>query len=435
MSNNSLRRALWICDYFPRPHDMSSGTWALENTIALQAAGLPTAVLSPTPWIPRFLATTDELRNWSQVPDYLELRGVPVYYPRCPHYPRAWVHNKIYARVPFLDSKLLWPWCKATVDTIMERHPFDVVHTNFMYPAGYLGLKLKQRYGTPFVFHERSIQRMALARQHAARGRMYRHVLRNADLVVTENSRMAAELRDMEPGIPACEVVVQPGTHPETVESAKRPRPPEFEGKLVVSSCGALSERKGHKILIEAIAEVRKQFPNVVCRIIGDGPEHGRLAALIDQLNLTGVVELRGKQLHSEVLADMSWCDIFVLASWGEASGTVYGEAMQFNKPVIACSDEGISEVVNDREHGRLVPAGDVGALAEAISWLLEDETRRASIGARARELANSDLSYPHVARRLINYYRAMIDGARTGRGGDPDMAGRSSDHGTRNRP
>ena len=414
---------------------MSSGTWALENAVGLQAAGLPTAVLSPTPWIPRLLARTEELRNWSEVPEFLEMRGIPVYFPRCPHYPRAWVHNKIYARFPFLDSKLLWPWCKAAIETIMERHPFDVVHSNFMYPAGYLGLKIKERYGIPFVFHERSIQRMALARKHAARGRLYRRVLRHADLVVTENSRMAAELREMEPGIAACEVVVQPGTHPETVETSRRPRPPGFEGRLVVSSCGTLSERKGHQVLIKAMTKVRKRFPNVACRIIGAGPEQANLAALIEELGLQDIVELRGKQPHVEVLADMSWCDIFVLASWGEASGTVYGEAMQFSKPVIACTDEGITEVVNDREHGRLVPAGDVDALAEAICWLLEDETRRKAIGERARELADTVLSYPYVARRLIDYYRAMVDGTQAGRTGDDAMTGKPGEHGARKQP
>jgi hypothetical protein len=61
MSHTNLRRALWICDYFPRPHDTASGTWALENTVALQTAGLPTVALAPTPWIPRPLAVTSGL--------------------------------------------------------------------------------------------------------------------------------------------------------------------------------------------------------------------------------------------------------------------------------------------------------------------------------------------------------------------------------------
>ena len=56
MTQGKLRRALWICDYFPRPHDMTTGTWALESVAAIGAAGLPVAVMAPTPWIPRALA-------------------------------------------------------------------------------------------------------------------------------------------------------------------------------------------------------------------------------------------------------------------------------------------------------------------------------------------------------------------------------------------
>src|SRR5688572_32271214 len=72
MTQGKLRRALWICDYFPRPHDMTTGTWALESVAAIGSAGLPVAVMAPTPWIPRALAANPVLRAWSRVPPYQE---------------------------------------------------------------------------------------------------------------------------------------------------------------------------------------------------------------------------------------------------------------------------------------------------------------------------------------------------------------------------
>ncbi len=353
---------------------------------------------------------------------------MPVYYPACPHYPRSWVHNHIYTRLPFLDSQLLWPWCRSAVDQIMREHPFDVVHTNFLFPSGYLGLKIKERFGTPFIAHERSIQRMGHAKQYSARGRKYRYILRNSDLVITENSNMAAELRTLEPEIPDVEVILQPGTHPDRVESQRRERPAEYAGKLVVLSVGTLSVRKGHAYLIKAVAQLRSEFPNLLCRIIGGGPEHEHLEALVRELGVEDMVELRGKRPHAEVLGDMSWCDVFVLASWGEASGTVYGEAMQFCKPAIACTDEGITEVMRDREHGRLVPARDAAALADALRWLLVDEERRNMVGEQARALADEKLSYSRVAQRLIGIYEGLSDAARkrnADRGATPTQSDR----------
>lgn len=210
---------------------------------------------------------------------------------------------------------------------------------------GDIGMKIKEHFGTPFIVHERSIQRMAVAKEHAGRGRLYRRILRNADLVVTENSKMAAQLREMDPDVPEVKVIMQPSTYPELIADQIRDRPTEYSDKLVVLAVGTLSTRKGHACLIEAIAEWVAEFPNLVCRIIGGGPERLNLEKLVDRLGVRDYVELRGKRPHAEVLGDMSWCDVFALVSWGEASGTVYGEAMQFGKPAIACADEGISEV------------------------------------------------------------------------------------------
>lgn len=410
MNRPTLRRALWICDYFPRPHDMTTGTWALESVAALQAAGLPVAVLAPTPWIPGPLAYSPVLRQWSRVPPQTEIRGVPILYPRCPHYPRRWVYNSIYNRVPFFDTALLWPWCGRAADRLMRSLPFDVVHANFLFPSGYLGMKLKQRYGTPLVVQERSVQRLAMSREHAARGRLYRRILRSADVVITQNEKMASELGSMEPAIADLRVVKQPGAYPELVPGLVRERPQEFGGRPVVLSVGTLSERKGHEYLVRAIARIRAEFPDLVCRIIGDGPERPRLARLIAELGLEGTVELCGKRPHAEVLGEMSWCDVFALASWGEADGTVYGEAMQFGRPVIACAEEGISEVVRDGEHGRLVPARDDAALADALRWLLADPERRTRLGAMARDLAAERLSYPALAGSLISLYRGLMN-------------------------
>jgi glycosyltransferase involved in cell wall biosynthesis len=388
---------------------MTTGTWALETVVALQAAGLPVVVMAPTPWIPGPLALSPVLREWSRVPAQLQIRGVPVYYGRCPHYPQRWVNNVLYNRIPFLDTSFLWPWCKRTADRIMKTHPFEVVHANFLFPSGYLGLKLKQHYGTALVVHERSVQRLAMAREQASRCRLYRRILRQADVVITENSAMAAELRDMEPGIVDLRVFKQPGSHPELVESLRRERPPEFLGKRVILSVGALSERKGHEYLIRAVGEIKEQFPDLACRIIGEGSRRPQLAELVQRLGLGGIVELCGKRPHTEVLGEMSWCDIFALPSWGEAGGTVYGEAMQFGKPIIACADEGITDIVRDTEHGRLVPPRDVSSLAEALRWLLLDASRRERVGMQARKLAAAKLSYPQLAGSLIDLYGELL--------------------------
>jgi glycosyltransferase involved in cell wall biosynthesis len=408
MSTKNLRGALWISDYFPRPHDMTTGTWALESVVALRKEGLRTAVLAPTPWIPRLPALPAELRNWARVPSDFEINGVPVYYSRCPHYPRAWVNNVLYTKVPFLDTAFLWPWCKRTADEVMKRYPFDVVHSNFLFPSGYIGMMLKRRFGTSLVVHERSVQRLGLARDNPGRRRAYRRILRAADLVITENMSMASELRRIEPAISELKVFKQPGSHPDMIESLVQDRPREFSGRFVVMSVGSLSERKGHEYLIRAVGEVRKDIPEIACRIVGAGPKRGELENLIGQLGLADVVELCGKRPHADVLGQMSWCDVFALPSWGEAGGTVYGEAMQFGKPIIACQGEGITDIAEDHVHGCMVPPRDAAAVADSLRWLYSDDSRRNRVAESARELAIAELGYPKLASALIELYASI---------------------------
>lgn len=414
MSTKNLRGALWISDYFPRPHDLTTGTWALETVVALRKEGLPTSVLAPTPWIPRLPGLPAELRGWSKVPSDYEIDGVPVYYSRCPHYPRRWVNNVLYTKVPFLDTAFLWPWCRRTADEIMKRHPFDVVHANFLFPSGYIGMKLKQRFGTPLVVHERSVQRLELARDNPGRRTAYRQILREADLVITENMNMASELHKLEPGISELKVFKQPGSHPDQVESLVRDRPVRFSERFVILSVGSLSERKGHEYLIRAIADVRKDIPEIACRIIGAGAKRDELDSLIKQLGLADTVELCGKRPHAEVLGEMSWCDVFALPSWGEAGGTVYGEAMQFGKPIIACREEGITDIAEDHVQGRMVPPRDAAAVADALRWLYEDVSRRSRVAENARHLAVAELGYPKLASALIDLYASLAAGVGT---------------------
>ena len=405
---NSLRGALWISDYFPRPHDKTTGTWALESVVALNKEGLRTAVLAPTPWIPRLPGLPVELSNWSRVPSRYEISGVPVYYSRCPHYPRAWVNNVLYTKAPFLDTAFLWPWCRQSADELMKQHPFDVVHSNFLFPSGYIGMKIKQRFGTPLVVHERSVQRLGLARDNARRRIAYRQSLRAADLVITENQNMASELRQIEPEISELRVFKQPGSHPDLVESLVQNRPKEFSDRFVVLSVGSLSERKGHEYLIRAVADVRKDIPEIACRIIGAGSKRGELENLINQLGLADVVELCGKRPHADVLGEMSWCDVFALPSWGEAGGTVYGEAMQFGKPIIACQEEGITDIAEHHVHGCMVPPRDSAAVADSLRWLHADTSRRSRVAQSARELAIAELGYPKLAKALIELYGSI---------------------------
>ena len=83
--------------------------------------------------------------------------------------------------------------------------------------------------------------------------------------------------------------------------------------------------------------------------------------------------------------------------------------AYSFGKPVVATAVGGIPEVVDHGETGFLVPPRDPHHLAEAIVTLLQDDDLRRRMGRRAREKAESELSWPSIARRTLEVYRQAI--------------------------
>lgn len=425
-----LERALWILDYFPRPHDMTTGVWALESLRALERRGLRTVVLAPTPWIPRVLAWSRWLADWAAVPDEHVIDGIPIFYPKCPHYPHRYVTRLLYDRLPVLDGSLVARWCAPTAAALHARHPFQVIHANFVFPAGVVGLALKRRFGVPLVVHERSQMRLRAAGAHPWRRRMYARVMRAADLVITANTRMAREIAAIAGGATSIRVLRDGGDSvarppaevrllPSAGNSSHRElhveaRPERLRGARVLLSVGSFIERKGHAELVRALAQVARDRPDLRCILIGRGPTLGRVRRLAAALGVADRVEFWGQRPHAEVLRAMSWCDVFALPSWDEPCGTVYGEAMTFGKPVIACATEGIAELITHGVHGLLVPPRDDAALAGALRRLVEDERLAAELGRRAQRLAETALSYDTIAGHTIELYeRALAQASR----------------------
>ncbi len=113
-------------------------------------------------------------------------------------------------------------------------------------------------------------------------------------------------------------------------------------------SVGHLIERKGHHRVIEAMT----RLPEFELLIVGEGPEHGRLAALIERLGLAERVRLLGARPHAELPSLYGAADILVLASTREGWANVLLEAMACGTPVVASNIWGNPEVVRDAAAG-----------------------------------------------------------------------------------
>jgi glycosyltransferase involved in cell wall biosynthesis len=184
------------------------------------------------------------------------------------------------------------------------------------------------------------------------------------------------------------------------------PRPPAPGGPLRLLAVGRLVEKKGFDVLIAAAA--RLSFPFRL-RIIGEGPERGRLESSIAAAGLEGQVTLCGAKTHAEIPAEYASAQAVIVPSVIDSTGDRDGlpnvilEAMASGRPVVASRVSAIGSAISDEETGLLVPSGDPLALASALERLAGSLSLRKALGRTARERVERDYEVGRCAGRFCD--------------------------------
>ncbi len=151
----------------------------------------------------------------------------------------------------------------------------------------------------------------------------------------------------------------------------------------VVLAAGRLSRQKGFDRMIDAYQRVADKHPEWELRIFGAGPLQDDLQKQIDDANLGSQVKLMG---FTPRLADeMAAASIFLMTSRFEGFPMVLLEAMKCGLPVVSYDlSNGPRDLITDGVDGVVVPNRKAPALAAAVIDLMEDDQRRAAMGAAA---------------------------------------------------
>ncbi len=177
---------------------------------------------------------------------------------------------------------------------------------------------------------------------------------------------------------------------------------------LFVSGLSFRDRRRRGEHLIEAVAMVREQIPEVRLVIIGEGELLPGLKDLAHKLQLDSEVIFAGRVTGEELALHYAMCDVFAFPSTYESFGYAVLEAMASGKPSIVCDIPGVGEIVRHGETGLKVPPDDVKALAEAIAFLLKDNGLQQKMGERARKEVESR-SWRDVAEEVVKVYNEVV--------------------------
>jgi len=171
---------------------------------------------------------------------------------------------------------------------------------------------------------------------------------------------------------------------------------------------GRLCEQKGQMLLIEAAHRLKARNVPFELVLAGDGEMRAEIEAAIGRFGLERSVRITGWISSGDVRSEILGARALVLASFAEGLPVALMEAMALGRPVLTTFVAGIPELVLDREHGWLVPAGDVDALAKALEACLTtapDVLATMGRAAQTRVLARHDIDVE--AGKLANLFAA----------------------------
>lgn len=188
-------------------------------------------------------------------------------------------------------------------------------------------------------------------------------------------------------GVPRGQVaVVIPGTDPAPRAEGSRSRPGARRSTPVELVCvGSLTPRKGHDVLLDAVAELRLLPWHLTC--VGsdtEAPDH--VTSLREQVDISGLsdqVTLAGALDDPKLEDALQHADVFVLATHHEGYGMAVAEALVRGIPVVSTMAGAIPELVGF-DGGAVVPISDADAFAAALEPLVGDHGRRAEVAAGA---------------------------------------------------
>lgn len=181
-------------------------------------------------------------------------------------------------------------------------------------------------------------------------------------------------------------------------------------GKQMVFACRQLIPRKGIRFLVEAVAMLKADYPELQLVVAGDGIERESLQTLSRNLGIEDRVHLIG-WVPNAALPNYFRSSIFsVIPSIEEGFGIPAAEAMGCEIPVIASDAGGLPEVVEDGVTGFVVKKADTDALASAMRRLLDDEQLRRNFGQAGRKKALAEFDWLTTARAMQSMYTTLLE-------------------------
>jgi glycosyltransferase involved in cell wall biosynthesis len=316
----------------------------------------------------------------------------------------------------FYDANALKQWLR--LGRLIRRERISVLHAHDFY-SSFFGTVAARMSGIRSIASQRHLK-LSDRRVHDWGGR-FTHRL--ADRVVVNSEAVKKHLVASGAAQPAKIVVIKNGlvlTDDELRVSGleggakiKRQRHDELCGALgldrtskLIGVVARLHPVKGHRVLLEAAAQIVRVKSKAYFLLVGDGPLRSEIEERLTRLGLSDRVLLLGDR--TDVARLLLSFDLFVLPSLQEGLPNAVMEAMAAAVPVVATAVGGTTELIKDGETGFLAPPEQAAEITSRILLALSDEKASALMGWRGREHVMKDYSVERMVKSVEQVYRDL---------------------------
>jgi teichuronic acid biosynthesis glycosyltransferase TuaC len=386
-------RLLTYTTLYPHAGAPNSGIFVENRLRHLVATGqAQSVVLAPTPIVPGFAMRNPEWAKWTGAHAVEQRHGLRIEHPKFVLLPRGM------NVAPWL---LYRSSVRPLARLLRAGHRFDLIDAHYAYPDGVAAVWLARRFGLPVSITVRGSDVTEIGAVFRWPRLLLRRAFAAADAIIT----VSAGLRDAvtELGVPPEKVtVLRNGVDLDAFRPADRAAARAalgLDGPTLLS-VGHLEERKGHALVIEALAEL----PGWRLLIVGSGPDQAALQALARRLGVEDRVRLVGQVPHAELPRYYTAADMLVLASKLEGWANVLLESMACGTPVLASPISGNPEVVQERAAGLVMAERTARGIVLAVRDLAADLPSRAATRAYAERF-----DWAATSQGQLDLFRAVL--------------------------
>lgn len=187
-----------------------------------------------------------------------------------------------------------------------------------------------------------------------------------------------------------------------------------LDGKKIILTVTRIIHRKGVDLVIEAVHKLKKEIPDIMYIVVGNGPDMEYCRDLVKKLDLNDYVHFTGKVPYEELNPFYNMCDVFVMVPRSdetevEGFGIVYLEANACKKPVIGSKSAGVPSAVLHKETGLLVEEENVDELTKTLNKILSDEPFAQKLGDQGFERVIEDANWDSLSKKLFSEMNTQL--------------------------